>query len=225
MFARFRRRRFRSVREIAPDEIFLDSTNLPGYDPLQFEARVVKPISSRSIFTVGVIFVCVATVFGYRAFSLQVAHGDTYAEISKENTLDHSILFATRGLIFDRNGKELAWNEAQISSTTSATSSTYALRKYIPEAGFSLLVGFLLYPNADAKGEWWREEYSGVSGLELAYDKALQGQNGSTIVETDALGHVQRSNIVVPPVDGKNLSLSIDADVQNKFYEVLSQHA
>ena len=225
MFARFRRRRYRSVREIAPDEIFLDSTNLPGYDPVQFEARVVKPISPRSIFTVGIIFICVAIVFGFRAFSLQVAHGETYAAISMDNTLDRSLIFATRGLIFDRTGKELAWNEAQISSTSVATSSTYALRKYITEPGFSLLLGFVQYPKADAKGEWWREQYSGVSGIELSFDKQLEGENGSTVVETDAHGKVERSNIVVPPVDGENLTLSIDADIQNKLYEVLSQHA
>lgn len=225
MWGRFRRNRFRDVHEIAPDEIFLDSTNLPGYDPVQFEARVVKPVSTRSIFAVGVIFVLVALLFGYRAFSLQVAHGDTYAAISRENTLEHSIVFATRGIIYDRTKKEIAWNEAQITPTSTEASSTFALRKYIGAPGFSVLVGFLQYPKADAKGKWWRDYYSGVSGLELSLDDTLKGRNGSTMVETDAHGHVERANIVVPPVNGSDVTLSIDADVQTKLFTVLSQHA
>lgn len=224
MLARYRRR-YRDVREIAPDEIFLDSTNLPGYDPTQFEARVVKPVSTRAIFTVGVIFSLVAIVFGYRSFFLQIAHGDTYAAISRENTLDRSIVFSTRGLILDRNGKEIAWNEAQIGAASTSASSTYALRRYTEDPGFSVLVGFLQYPKADSKGKWWRDEYTGISGLEAAYDDRLKGTNGSTMVETDAHGNVERSNIVVPPVNGTDLTLSIDAEVQTKLFTVLSQHA
>jgi penicillin-binding protein 2 len=224
MFARYRTSRTRRIYEIAPDEIFLDSTNLPGYNSSQFEARVVKPVSARSIIAVGVVFSLVAILYGARAFTLQVAHGDTYAQVSRENSLEHSLIFATRGLIYDRNGKELAWNDAQISSTTAA-SSTYALRTYSSLPGLSVLIGFLQYPKADASGSWWRDEYSGVSGIELAYDDKLKGKNGSSMVETDALGHIERANIVVPPQNGTDLTLSIDADVQSKLFTVLSQHA
>ncbi len=196
----------------------------------QFEGRVVRPVSLKSIFGVGAVFLMIVGGFGFRAFTLQIAHGDTYAEISRENTLDHSIIFATRGLIYDRTGKELAWNEAQISTSTEASSaesasSTYALRKYTTLPGLSLLLGFLQYPKADAGGRWWREDYSGVSGIELAHNDQLEGKNGSSMIETDALGHVQRENIVAPPIPGEDMHLSIDADVQSKLFSVLSQHA
>lgn len=225
MFSRFRRRRYRSIREIAPDEIFLDSTNLPNYERQQFEGRVVRPVSGRAILTVGIAFSLVATGFGYRAFQLQVAHGATYAEISRSNTLDRSVIFATRGLLYDRNGIELAWNESQLATTTGATTSVFALRKYTEIPGLSHLIGFLQYPKADAKGKWWREEYSGISGLELTLDDRLRGMNGSTLVETDALGKIERENIVVPPVNGEHITLSIDAEVQSKLFSVLSAHA
>ncbi len=218
----FRRKRTRVV-EIDPDEIFLDSSNLPEYDAVQFEGRVAHPVSLRAIFTVGAAFALVAFGFGYRAFNLQVAYGDTYAEISRDNTLDRSVLFATRGLVYDRNGTELAWNEAQASST--AATSTFAYRKYTTRPGFAHVLGFVQYPKADAKGEWWREEYSGVSGIELSLDELLQGTNGSRLVETDALGAIERENIIVPPVNGERITLSIDADVQSKLYSVLSAHA
>ena len=35
----------RSKHELAPDEIFLDSSNLPMFDTTQFEGRIERPIS------------------------------------------------------------------------------------------------------------------------------------------------------------------------------------
>src|SRR3989344_8616595 len=202
----FRRRgRIRVIREIAPEEMFLDSSNLPEHDARQFEGRLERPVATRSILTVAVVFVLVVSGFSFRAFQLQVVRGDTYATISRENTLDHSLHFATRGLIFDRTGTELAWNVAQpAASAATSTPETYALLRYAPVAGLSPLIGFLPYSTADAAGEGWREEYSGVSGLELSYDSQLRGKNGSTMVERDALGKVERENIVSPPVNGEN---------------------
>ncbi len=213
----------RRVYEIAPEEIFLDSSNLPEYEAGQFEGRVARPVATRSIFTVGVVFIIVVALFAYRAFNLQISRGSTYASISDNNTLKHSILFATRGVLYDRTGRELAWNEAQLSAAT--TTSSYALRKYSALPGLSHLIGFIQYPKSDAKGTWWREEYSGVSGLELSLNNLLLGQNGSTMMETDAHNHLQRENIVSPPVGGENIILSIDADVQSTLFSVLSKHA
>src|SRR5258708_2117836 len=105
MFSKLPKRK--SYREIAPEEIFLDSTNLPDLEASQFEGRVVGEISRRSVFAVGIVFVLVATTFSFRAFNLQIAHGETFADISRNNSLDSSILFATRGVIFDRKGIEL----------------------------------------------------------------------------------------------------------------------
>lgn len=210
----------RRVKEIDPDEIFLDSSNLPGHESSQFEGRVVPALSRRAALGVGLVFLLIAFVFGARAFSLEVLSGNSYAQISLENTLDHSILFATRGLILDRNGKELAWNEASNSSTT-----PYALRQYTTLPGFSTLLGYVSYPRADQGGEWWREEYSGMSGIELAFNHVLAGQNGSSMVETDARQQIQRENIVSPPQNGAELKLSVDADIQTKLYSLLSAHA
>ncbi|MBI5645257.1 hypothetical protein HY970_04135 [Candidatus Kaiserbacteria bacterium] len=224
------KKRPRRIHEIAPDEIFLDSSNIPEHNALQFEGRVVRPVASRAIFAVGVAFSLVALCFGFRAFSLQIAHGDTYADISRNNRLERSVLFATRGLIYDRTGKEIAWNEAQLGEHASSTDrgseeSMFALRKYSALPGLSHVIGFLQYPKADSEGAWWREEYSGVSGIELAYDETLRGQNGSIMFETDALGGALRENILSPAKNGTNLSLSIDADLQSKLYATLIAHA
>lgn len=212
-------------REIAPDETFLDSSNLPGLDPVQFEGRVAAPLSRRAIFGVGVAFVLAACVFGARAFALEVLEGPAYADISRNNTLARNILFASRGRVLDRTGRELAWNEPSPEALSGAASSTFALRAYAEEPGFSHLLGYLQYPKADRKGEWWREEYVPISGAELAFDDVLRGKNGDTMVETDARGHLQREDIVSPPENGADVRLSIDADVQATLERMLAQHA
>ena len=227
------RRRFglkKKVREIAPEEIFLDSSNLPEHEASQFEGRVEKPVSRRAIFSVGIVFLFIVLGYGSRAYLLQVAHGASYADISQNNILDKSLIFATRGIIYDRTGRELAWNVPQpvdVNATTTDSTSTpsYALRNYLDIPGLSHILGFVRYPKADAQGTWWRESYVGMSGVELALDSTLAGQNGSSMVETDAHGHIQRQDIVSPPVDGTNITLSIDADVQSELYKIMSLHA
>lgn len=213
-------RRSGKIHEIAPDEIFLDASNLPGHDTRQFEGRVERPVSRRAIFGVGAVFVLIALVFGGRAFSLEVSQGTSFAQISQNNTLERTILFATRGVIYDRTGRELAWNIPRPSATSTA-SSTYALRTYTPLPGLSLLIGFISYPQQDKSGTWWRETYAGVSGIESSFNAILNGTNGSNMVETDAHGRVQRQDLVSPPQAGENLTLSVDATVQSELYSAL----
>lgn len=211
------------VREIAPDEIFLDSSNLPRRDEAQFEGRVEHPVAARALLTVGAAFVLVVFAFGARAFSLQVARGETYADISKQNTLERSVLFATRGVIYDRAGRELAWNEAPLAE--GASGASFALRRYASFPGLSHVLGFVQYPKADTRGSWWREAYTPVSGVELSLDPHLAGNNGARMVERDAHGRVLRENIIAPPRNGADIALSIDAEVQSKLYALLSTHA
>ncbi len=242
MFGRSRRKKMRRIREITPDEIFLDSSNIPDFNAKAFEGRVERPLANRAIYAVGVVFIVVSGLFGYQAFTLQVVHGETYADISLNNTLSRNVIFATRGIMYDRTGRELAWNEAavEVSTTTDGVTmvaasttdphahrneDTFALRKYTSLPGMAHILGFVQYPKADARGDWWREEFTGVSGLELAYDEALRGVNGSRMIESDALGTVERENIVSPAVHGEDIHLSIDADVQSRLHTQLAAHA
>lgn len=224
----FNRSPYRRIvkRDIAPDEIFLDSSNLPRHNRASFEGRVERPVSKRAIAGVGIFFLLITGGYASRAFYLQVAHGAEYAEASRNNALRRSVIFATRGIIYDRTGREIAWNETATSSLSAATSSnTFALRRYAALPGLAHVLGFVQYPKADAKGKWWREEYSGIAGAELTFDESLAGKNGSRLVETDARHRVERENIVVPPEPGQDLYLSIDAELQSKLYEVMSVHA
>lgn len=222
--------RTKRVREIAPDEIFLDSSNLPAHDPRQFEGRVERPLARQAILGVGVVFALAVLAFSIRAFDLEVVNGAAYADASRNNRLDRSLIFAARGIIYDRTGRPLAWNEAPPVSGASdaartATSTVYALRRYTSLPGFAHLLGFVRYPKADASGAWWREEYTPISGTELEFDQVLRGVNGSSMVETDARGRVMREHIVAPPQNGSDVKLSVDAEVESTLYKQLSAHA
>lgn len=229
------RKNVRKTHEIAPDEIFLDSSNLLDRNERQFEARVVRPVAPRAILGIGIVFALILILFSGQAFNLEVVRGAAYADISRTNRLDRTVVFATRGLIFDRTGRELAWNDTssytpstlsgEESKTAQASLETFARRRYIGLPGLSHVLGFIRYPKADAVGVWWREEYAGVSGVELAFNDILGGINGSSMTETNARGEIQQQNLILHPRNGKDMTLSIDAQLQSKLYTLLSDHA
>lgn len=217
------------VREIDPEDIFLDSSNRAQLDATQFEGRIERPVAHGAVVSVGAVFVLAALVVAGKAFHLQIIDGNAYADISRNNRLERDIIFASRGVVTDRNGIELAWNEPSfavgVEESGSTTTLPYAKRVYTDRPGFTHLLGFVRYPKADASGSWWREEYTGISGIELALDAELAGVNGSVMSETDARGELVRSDIVDPPREGGAVRLSVDADMQAKLAEVLQNHA
>ena len=219
---RFGRRR-RIPVEIAPEDIFIDSTNLPRLDEGALEGRVERPISSRAIASVGIVCTLALIIFAGQAFRLQVVEGSSYADISRNNRLERSVLFAPRGVITDRNGTPLAWNELE-TDPSATTTKPFPERRHITLAGFSHILGFVRYPKADASGKWWSEDHVGIAGVEAAFNDTLAGVNGNVMKETDARGALVRSDIVDPPREGAELKLSIDAEVQDALARRLSEH-
>lgn len=213
-------RRSKDVRrytEINPEEIFLDSSNLPEFDTDQFEGQIEKPISKNSIRIAGVVFLFVAVFFIYKITTLQVVGGERYRLISENNRLHHSLLFAERGAITDREGTLLAWNQ------TDPTQADFSLRSYTTELGLHNLVGYVKYPKKDKFGFYYNTEFAGGDGVEKYYNELLSGDNGLKITETDALGKTLSESVVRPPKKGDNISLSIHAGAQKSMYEAISE--
>ena len=69
-----------------------------------------NPLSSRRYVVIG-IFVVVGLVYLCRLAYLQI-FDDTYAELANRNALRYVTQYPSRGLIYDRNGKLLVYNEA-----------------------------------------------------------------------------------------------------------------
>ena len=203
----------RREKDIDPDEIFIDSENLPNFDTHQFEGRIEKAISRRSIFVLSGAFLLIIMIFIFRIWGLQIQNGNFYFTKSENNYLRNSLIFAKRGVIYDKNGNKLAWN------VENPVDNSFDLRKYIPLDGFSHLLGYLKYPAKDKYGFYFSEVFDGKDGIEKTYNDILAGENGKRIVEVDALGHLQSENIIHSPKDGQDLKLSIDADIQARMYQ------
>jgi len=204
--------------EIAPDEIFLDSRNLPEFNVHQFEGRIERPISERSVFALGIVFLLLILVFAWRLAGLQVVEGEYYAKRSENNSLRHTPIFPERGVIYDRNGTLLAWN-------TSAEDKDFAGRAYNSLPGLAHLLGYISYPQKDTSGVYFQKEYVGKAGVEDTYNTLLAGEQGVKITEVDVFGKVQSESVIAPSGDGANITLSIDAEVQNKMYEYIKDLA
>jgi penicillin-binding protein 2 len=67
-------------------------------------------------------------------------------------------------------------------------------------------------------------DYVGKSGLEYFWENELKGKSGQKHIEVDALGKEKKIINSVPPKDGDNLQLSIDAPFQLKIEEILKEH-
>jgi penicillin-binding protein 2 len=200
-------------KNLDPDEIFIDSSNLPNFDVHQFEGRIEKSISRRTLFILGTAFLIIFLIFISKVWSLQINQGEFYFTKSENNRLRNSLIFAHRGVIYDRNGLELAWN------TENPEEKSFDLRKYISLDGFAHLLGYLKYPSKDKYGFYYTDVFDGKDGIEKAYNTELSGENGKRIVEVDALGKLQSENIIQNPNDGENLKLSIDAGLQNQIFK------
>jgi len=199
------------VIELNPDEILLDVNNLPAFDRQQFEGRMEQPIAKQSFTTLFVVMAVVALFFVGRLGYLQIAKGAYYEKKSEQNSLDHIALFADRGVIYDRNGVELAWN-------TPGNDVVPTFRNYITQGGFASLLGYVSYPAKDSKGRFWQTRTIGKDGVEKQFDTELAGQNGTQLIETDVSGKTVSASTIEDPVQGKNISLSIDSTIQSALY-------
>src|SRR3989344_238134 len=206
-------------KEINPDEIFLDSSNLPQFDRHQFEGRLERPIARRTIFILGGVFCLAMLLVLSKTFSLQIMEGDRYANQSAQNRLRHSLIFGSRGVFYDRNGTLLAWN------VIDDAKPEFSKRKYLEQNGLSHVVGFIKYPSKDKAGFYYKVDFEGLDGAEKYYNEYVAQQHGIKIVETDAHGKVQSESVLKPPKDGANITLTIDARLQRKLYGLMENLA
>ncbi|MCD5389925.1 MAG: hypothetical protein LR005_00835 [Candidatus Pacebacteria bacterium] len=218
MFNFRRKRRYRDY-DINPDEIFIDTLNVSNMNRQQFEGVIEKPISSKSIFFTGAFFVVVAIIFSVKLFSLQIIQGENFAKKSESNLLREKPIFAERGIIYDRNDIELAWNEKKSSE------KDFLDRAYIKKEGFGHILGYVNYPQKDNDGNYWRTKIEGQAGLEKKYNDMLNGKNGSLLFEVDALGNVISENNIKSTKSGENIKITLDSKIQNEMYLAIKGQA
>ena len=84
-------------------------------------------------------------------------------------------------------------------------------RTYTDGEVFSHVVGFVGQSDKD-------NSVKGRAGLEAYYDSELRGEDGVRMTPRNAKGVAQGPETIKPPIAGKDLTTTIDADFQKYFY-------
>ena len=212
----FGRRRKYTLHELSPDEIFLDSSNLPEYNQGNLEGRLEKPISRGSYAGMMIAFGLIFLALIAQAANLELIQGDAYAERSERNRLRPEILFAKRGAIMDRNGNPLVTNVEEEGGQ---------IRRVYAAPGFGHLLGYVSYPKKDSSGNYYDTDITGLAGVEAAFNETLAGENGTLLVEENAKGDVQSQGSVRPVKNGTAITLAVDERAQRAFYASIKELA
>jgi len=209
-----RRRKHTRGGEIQPDEILLDAKNLPGLDTARLEGRIERPISRGTFFALSVIFLLPLFVFVFKTGSLTLVHGAELRARSERNTLEVTPLFAERGLIYDRFGERLAWNDQTRIYSTAAL-------------GASHIIGYIGLPNTEelSGGKILSTETVGRDGVEKLFDETLRGTRGRKIIEADVYGTVESESVQVDALSGTDLYLSLDGGLERALYDAIESLA
>jgi penicillin-binding protein 2 len=69
------------------------------------------------------------------------------------------------------------------------------------------------------------QDFLGKTGVESTYESALRGKPGKKLIEVDSAGRELKTVSERKPIDGSNLVLSIDLDLQRKATEVVNEFA
>ncbi len=214
-------RRFKKKRDtkgVNPDEIFLDSSNIPAFNKDQFEGRIETPIGPGRLSSIALLFAFALVIFLGRAMYLQVVSGDYYSERAARNNLRYQLIFAHRGIVADRNDVALAWNEE-------STTTPFDRRVYTDKNGFSNILGYVKYPGVDSKGNLYSYFTEGRDGIEKYYNVPLSGVNGAKLFEVSVSGKIESQSTLEPAQSGEKLLLSIDSKVQEAFYKEVADAA
>ena len=96
------------------------------------------------------------------------------------------------------------------------------IREYPLGESAAHMMGYMGYP-LDEEGQA-AEEKAGVSGLEMAYDKQMRGQNGKIVYIEDRWGRNIRTLWEKEKQEGQDLRLTINTGLQQTAYEALGTH-
>jgi cell division protein FtsI (penicillin-binding protein 3) len=116
--------------------------------------------------------------------------------------------------------KTFVWLKRQVDDSVAKKIAELGIKGIYQRSGYKRQ-----YPDGEAAAHvvgFANVENLGQEGVELAFDKQLAGQPGSRRVIKDRFGRVVEDvGEQVPPVDGRDLQLSIDSKVQFFAYQKL----
>jgi len=201
--------------EIYPDEIFIDSENIPKFDTQQFEGRLEKPITKKTFWFLSVFLGSLSLLLLTKIFYLQVVQGKALTERGEKNSLRQEIILPPRAIISDRKGIRLVWDEGES-------------RNYIDSPGFSHILGYTGLPSKEdleRKEALLMNEKIGKDGIEKKYESVLRGTPGVKLVEVDSQNNITSESVQSLPRSEENFNLTVDSRVQAKFFQIMASVA
>jgi len=160
-----------------------------------------------------------------RLFQLTVVKGSYFRQLADGNRIREVIIEPKRGRILDRKGFVLAENtEPNIHQPIERINSkrTY----FFPEI-ISHLIGYRKVADKnDLKNDNCLDKLLlgdkvGKKGVEKLFDCDLRGEHGKKLVEVDAQGQYLNTLSILAPVEGKQIQLAVDLDLQKKAYDLI----
>jgi penicillin-binding protein 2 len=228
LFSKFKIKKFK--KEIEPQEIFLDELAQKKAAELGIsEKKLERPLSQRIIRGFWVVFLILILILLGKTFQLQFVRGEEFSGLAEENKFIMGSIQAERGVIYDKNFKQLVFNkasfdlickeevtfkdlghqdllffEARIDDFPECEIQDNTVREYLPGDLFFHLIGYQR-PNGEK------------TGLENYYDDVLKSKPGQVQIERDAHGNSIAKEIISLPESGQSLMLWLDADLQEKI--------
>jgi penicillin-binding protein 2 len=124
------------------------------------------------------------------------------------------------GILIEYGSKRNYINTFSLASTSTTSSSA---------SSFSHLLGYLgklddqEWNTLKINPNYLPSDDIGKTGLEKTYETELRGTYGRKKIEVDALEREQNVLAIEPPIPGKNLILSIDAEAQIKLEQLIKK--
>jgi len=104
------KKKLRRSPRVSPEDVFLDTQNLPGFDTERLEGRLEGPIRTRTFAGLGIGFGLLCVSLFLRALWLGGIKGKDFALRAEHNHLQYVSIVPPRGVIYDRNLHPLAFN-------------------------------------------------------------------------------------------------------------------
>lgn len=237
--ARFKIKKFK--KEIEPQEILLDSLAQKKEQELGgSEKKLEFPLPQKILRAFWFVFLILIFILFGRAFQLQILEGKTFQSLSERNKFIIRSIQAERGVIYDKNLKQLVFNKSSFNLICDdkivledLSHETLILYKTNP-----LLLEKDWGPNCQIESEIKREYLKGPvfahligyqqktgekTGLEKYYDEILRARLGELQIKRDAHGNLLSKETISMPEPGKSLVLWLDSELQKKLGESLEK--
>ncbi|HBB76464.1 MAG: hypothetical protein A2186_04520 [Candidatus Levybacteria bacterium RIFOXYA1_FULL_41_10] len=216
-----------------PDYISFDKPRKPR----SFDADWKEKDRSRHLLLL-VIFAGAFFLIMLRLAILQIFQGSYFRSLSDSNRTKTVLVHASRGTIFDRNGKPLVFNTPGYRKVEGKKTRLLdqeeankliargekgleidSLREYPYKDAFAHVLGYIGQVSKEELktsdfSDYNLADFLGKTGIEREYEGILRGTDGKRLIEGDSAGREIRVLGQTEPVSGKDITLTLDLDVQ-----------